>query len=113
MDFTVTLKNREGNVNLVKREDVDIQSVLGATLTPVPEKIKSDLEIDYGIQVSVLRDGKLRNAGVRQGFIIIGVDGKPVKNINDLAASLANKKGGVLVEGIYPNRTRAYYGFGM
>ncbi|NTW23913.1 MAG: Do family serine endopeptidase [Lentimicrobium sp.] len=113
MDFTVTLKNREGNVSLVKREDVDIQSVLGASLTPVPEKILSDLELDYGVQVSVLRDGKLRNAGVRQGFIITGVDGKPVKNIDDLTSTLANKKGGVLVEGIYPNRTRAYYGFGM
>lgn len=113
MDFNVTLKNRDGNVSLVKREDVDVQSLLGAGFVPVSEKLKTDLDIEYGVQVSVLKDGKLRNAGVRQGFIITQVDGKPVGSVEDLGAVLGSKKGGILVEGIYPNRTRAYYGFGI
>ncbi|MFH1118516.1 MAG: trypsin-like peptidase domain-containing protein [Bacteroidota bacterium] len=113
MNFDITLKNRDGNINLVKREDVDIQSILGANFSPVPEKLKSDLSIDNGVQINSLGDGKLKNAGVRQGFIITRVDGKAVRSIDDLAAAIANKKGGILIEGIYPNRTRAYYGFGM
>lgn len=111
--YSVVLKNRDGNVSLVKREDVDVRSVLGASFAAVPEKVKSDLAIDNGVQVNALGEGKLRNAGVRQGFIITRVDGKPVRSVDDLAAAIANKKGGVLIEGIYPNRTRAYYGFGM
>jgi S1-C subfamily serine protease len=113
MNFDVTLKNRDGNVSIVKREDFDIQSVLGANFVPVPENLKAELDLESGVQVTSLGDGKLRNAGVRQGFIITRVDGKSIQNKDDLAALLANKKGGVLIEGIYPNRTRAYYGFGM
>jgi Do/DeqQ family serine protease len=113
LNFGVTLKNRDGNVSIVKREDFDIQSVLGANFAPVPDKLKSELDLESGVQVTSLGDGKLRNAGVRQGFIITRVDGKSIQNKDDLAALLANKKGGVLIEGIYPNRTRAYYGFGM
>jgi serine protease Do len=113
MNFAVTLKNRDGNISLVKREDIDVQSLLGANFSPVPAKLKSDLDLETGIQVNTLGDGKLRNAGVRQGFIITRVDGKPVRTVDDLSSAIANKKGGVLIEGIYPNRTRAYYGFGM
>jgi len=113
MNFAVTLKNRDGNISLVKREDIDVQSILGANFSPISAKIKSDLDLETGIQVNTLGDGKLRNAGVRQGFIITRVDGKPVRTVDDLSSAIANKKGGVLIEGIYPNRTRAYYGFGM
>jgi len=113
MNYAVILKNRDGNVSLVKREDVNIQSLLGANFSPVPEKLKSDLNIENGIQVNTLGDGKLRNAGVRQGFIITRVDGKSVRSIDELSNAIASKKGGILIEGIYPNRTRAYYGFGM
>ncbi|HPG32403.1 MAG TPA: PDZ domain-containing protein, partial [Lentimicrobium sp.] len=114
MDFKVTLKNRDGNLSLVKREDVDVQSLLGANLTPVSDDLKSDLDLDYGVQVNSIREGKLRNAGVRQGFIITQIDGKPVKSVKDLGNAIeSKKKGGILIEGIYPNRTRAYYGFGI
>lgn len=112
-DFEIVLKNRDGDVSLVKREEFDVQTVLGAGFASVPEKLKSDLNIDAGVQVTSLGDGKLKNAGVRQGFIIMRVDGKSIRTKDELSSALANKKGGVLIEGIYPNRTRAYYGFGM
>lgn len=111
--FNVTLKNRDGNTNAVKREEVDLNALLGATFEPVSKDLKSDLGIEGGLQVTSLRDGKLRNAGIRQGYIITQVDGKRVSSREDLARALEGKKGGVLLEGIYPNRTRAYYGFGM
>lgn len=113
LSFNVTLRNRDGDTKPVKREEVDVDSVLGATFEPVSEELKSQLGIENGLQVSKLGDGKLRNAGIRQGFIITQIDGKRITNRQDLANALASKKGGVLVEGIYPNRTRAYYGFGM
>jgi S1-C subfamily serine protease len=111
--FNVTLKNRDGNTSTVKREEVDVNGLLGATFEPVSKELKSDLGIEGGLQVTSLRDGKLRNAGIRQGYIITQVDGKRVNSREDLAQALEGKKGGVLLEGIYPNRTRAYYGFGM
>lgn len=113
LSFTVTLRNRDGDTKPVKREEMDVDSVLGATFEPVREELKSQLGIENGLQVTKLGDGKLRNAGIRQGFIITQVDGKRITNRQDLANALSSKKGGVLVEGIYPNKTRAYYGFGM
>lgn len=113
LDFSVTLRNRDGDTGPVKREEVDVNAVLGATLEPVSDDLKSQLGIESGLQVTVLSDGKLRAAGVRQGFIITQIDGKRVTDRQDLVNVLSGKKGGVLVEGIYPNRTRAYYGFGM
>lgn len=113
MNFNVVLKNREGSTTLAKRDEFNATSLLGAEFRPVGESLKEDLGIDYGIQITGLSNGKLRNAGIREGFIITRIDGKDIKSEADLASALANKKGGVLVEGIYPNRTRAYYGFGL
>ena len=57
--------------------------------------------------------GKLRGAGVKNGYIITKVDGEIVASPEDLTEILKQKSGGILLEGIYPNGTRAYYGFGL
>ena len=41
LDFNVTLKNREGNTETVKREELDVNSMLGASLQPVSETLKN------------------------------------------------------------------------
>jgi hypothetical protein len=46
-------------------------------------------------------------------IIITSIDNKIVKNSEEVTNYLKEKKGGVLIEGIYPNGMRAYYGFGM
>ena len=48
-----------------------------------------------------------------EGFIITRVDEEVIKNQDHLFEVLENKDGGVLIEGIYPNGKRAYYGFGL
>lgn len=113
MNFDVVLKNREGSTTFAKKEVFDATKTLGATFKPVTDQLKESLEIDNGLQVVTLGPGKLKDAGIKQGFIITQVDGKPITKETDLTTALSNKKGGVLVEGIYPNRTRAYYGFGL
>lgn len=111
--YNVTLRNRSGNTDPVKREAVDVENMLGATLKPIDSDLKDKLGLDYGMQIVALRDGKLRNAGIREGFIILKLDGKRIDSAETLSKALENKEGGVLLEGIYPNKTRAYYGFGM
>jgi hypothetical protein len=36
-----------------------------------------------------------------------------VKSAGEVTEYLSSKRGGVLIEGVYPNGMRAYYGFGM
>ena len=77
---------------------------------------KDDLKklgITGGVKIKDLNTGKLRSAGIKEGFVITGIDNKPIESVGDVTGYLQNKKGGVLIEGIYPNGMRAYYGFGM
>ncbi len=109
----VTLRNRDGETKLVQKEEREILKVLGASLEIPSPQLMLDLGISNGVQVKSLTRGMLSEAGVREGFIITKIDNKPVNSPGDVEALLKEKKGGVLVEGIYPNRMKAYYGFGM
>ena len=110
---TVNLKNRDNEFRIVKREETAVIDALGAEFVAASKEEMKKLGIESGVKVNKLQLGKLRSAGVREGFIITGIDKKIVKTPDDILTILNNKKGGVLIEGIYPNGMRAYYGFGM
>ncbi|MGR6088431.1 MAG: Do family serine endopeptidase [Arcticibacter sp.] len=106
----VTLRNKDGDTRVVKNESV---STLGAEFEIVSREEGAKLGIRSGVKISKLDSGKLRNAGIREGFIIQSIDNRPVSTPDDIVNILNSKKGGVLIEGVYPNGTRAYYGFGL
>lgn len=111
----VILRNRDGKTTLVKKdtETREVLKLLGATLEPASQEIKNQLGINNGVQVTKLSKGALSDAGVRDGFIITKIDNKSINTPEEVEDLLKDKKGGVLVEGIYPNRMKAYYGFGL
>jgi serine protease Do len=108
--FAVTLRNKDGNTKVIKNESI---SMLGATLVSVSETELDKLNLSKGIKVKDLSTGKLKSAGIKEGFIIVSIDNKPVSSVEELTDYLNNKKGGVLIEGVYSNGMKAYYGFGM
>jgi Do/DeqQ family serine protease len=108
---SVVLRNKEGDTRVIKADPA--QNILGATFESVSGEEKSKLGIRNGLKVSRLLSGKLRSAGIKEGFIITSIDKKPISTSNDLEEALKTKQGGVLIEGVYPNGTRAYYGFGI
>lgn len=108
----VLLRNRQGNTDVVKRDDMLLAS-LGAEFQPIGDRGKQQLRISSGLQVNDLSSGKLKDAGIKEGFIITRVDRKPVNSVEDLSIALNKKGEGVLIEGVYPNGRTAYYGFGM
>lgn len=110
--FDVELRNKDGNTNVVSKE-ADIFTQLGATLQPVSDHHLKRLGLRNGLQVKRLSNGKLKGAGVKEGFIITRIDRKPIQNSKDISAALNKKQGGVLIEGVYPNGLTAYYGFGL
>jgi Do/DeqQ family serine protease len=105
----VILKNREGTTEIVKKVERDIISELGADLKELTPDEKRWLGADAGLKVTNLRAGLLQNAGIGKNFIITGVDRQLIKNMEDMKKALSNKKGGVMIEGIYPNRVRGWY----
>ena len=107
---TVTLKNAQGNTNVVKPVDMD---VLGGNFRPVTEQQKKDLSISYGLEVTKVNNGSLKDAGISKGFIILEVNDKDMKTLNDLQEVVKNastSKDPVLyIKGMWPTGKKAYF----
>lgn len=111
--MNLVLKNKNGNTNVVEKAKAEVVSALGATFEPINESDMKKLNIENGLKIIKLGAGKLLNSGIKEGFIILSVDKKKITSMEDLRAALENKKGGVLIAGVYPNGLTAYYGFGL
>ena len=109
----VTLKNIEGNTDIIKNDSKELFRTLGVKLKDLEKEELKKLDISSGVQVEEVLTGKFRNAGIGKGFIILKVDNEEVKSIEDFSKIMKDKSGGVLLEGIYPTGQRAYYGLGL
>ncbi|MFM7216498.1 MAG: Do family serine endopeptidase [Bacteroidota bacterium] len=109
--FSLVLRNREGSTTIIKNDQP--LDLLGASFENTPNDDLKRLGIQGGVKVVRLSSGKLLSSGIKEGFIITHIDKKPVRSTEDLSAVLRSKQGGVLIEGIYPNGMKAYYGFGL
>jgi serine protease Do len=109
--FTATLRNMKGGLGTVKTDET--LSILGAEFKELSDKQKKDLGIKYGIQISNLSDGKLKQGGIREDYIITKINRTPIKTIDDIKRIIGISSGGVLIEGIYPNGLVAYYAIGI
>jgi len=107
--FTVTLRNKHGDTQIVR----DKITVLGAEFETINSNDKRNLDIEYGIKIKDLNKGKLKDAGIKEGFIITNVNKKPIYEVNDLKREIGNARGGILVEGVYSNGELAYFVFGV
>ncbi len=107
--FTVTLRNKHGDTQIVR----DNTTILGASFETVGNNDKQNLDIEYGIKIVDIQTGKLKDAGLSKGFIITHVNKKPIYEVNDFKREIGNARGGVLVEGVYPNGELAYFVFGV
>jgi Do/DeqQ family serine protease len=114
-NIEVELKNKSGRAELENFEEIAAENIasLGAEFSSPSESECKALRIQGGAKVGVLSTGKLRSAGVKTGFIVTKIDGVQVTSPEELQNILKSKSGGILLEGVYPNGTRAYYGFGI
>lgn len=107
---TVTLKNAQGNTNVVKTADLD---VLGGNFREVTKEQKEQLNISYGLEVIKVNSGALKNAGVPKGFIIQKVNDEPMKTIEQLQeavkAASTSKEPVLFIQGVFSTGKKAYY----
>ena len=110
----LVLRGREGNTKVAARDDAAKSGlVLGAQLVKAtPDELRA-LKLQNGVKVKSLNGGKLRSSGIREGFIITRIDQQPMREPEDILNALGSRKGGVLIEGVYPNGMKAYYGLGI
>jgi Do/DeqQ family serine protease len=111
--FDMTLRGREGTTVAAVETRTAVNKALGAEFqVPTPDELRA-LRLEHGVKVTTINAGVFRSSGIREGFIITSVDQVLVKDPGQLERILSSKRGGVLVEGVYPNGTRAYYGLGL
>lgn len=107
---TVTLKNAQGNTNVVKTADLD---VLGGNFREITKEQKDQLGINYGLEVIKVNNGALKNAGVPKGFIIQKVNDQPMKSLSELQDAVKNastsKEPVLFIQGIFSTGKKAYY----
>ncbi|HRJ36635.1 MAG TPA: serine protease, partial [Flavobacteriales bacterium] len=113
MLIPVTLRNSKNTTEMVKKEELNLTTALGADFAEPSPLEKQRLRIKGGAKVTDLRNGKLRSAGLKPGFIITRIDDVVVENPDHMMKVLKEKQGGVLVEGMYPNGARGYFALGL
>jgi len=108
--MTITLKNAQGNTEVVKPADIDL---LGGNFREVTDALKEELGISYGLEVLKVNNGALKDAGINKGFIIQKANDEPIKNIDQLQkvvkAASTSKEPVLFIQGIYPTGKKAYY----
>ncbi len=109
-ELALTMQSEESKLIAEQNSKIVIQ---GATFEPLSSNEKARLNVDYGFKITSLANGKLKSAGISPGFILLSVDRKQLRTTQDLKETLSNRQGGVLIEGLYPNGLRAYYGIGL
>lgn len=109
----MTLRGRDGNVRTAAVKEVGPANALGAELVPATAEELKALKLENGVKVRTISGGKLRSSGIREGFIITRIDQTPMRDPKDIQRAIDGKQGGVLIEGVYPNGMRAYYGLGV
>jgi len=90
---TVTLLNKSGDGNIVKRKIIS-DATTGANLEAV----------DYGVKISKLRDGMFKKIGLPENYTLTHINRQRVKDPQDVIDFFSRYKGRVLLYGFNSSR---------
>ncbi|MBK9014000.1 MAG: trypsin-like peptidase domain-containing protein [Saprospiraceae bacterium] len=110
------LKNASGNTGEVTQTSSSLgMAALGADFKALSNDELDRINLSHGVQVEKLREGKLKKAGVEEGFVIIRLNNQPVSSEDDIERILNENDGnGLLIEGKYKGDDRmTYLGLGL
>lgn len=95
----LTLQNLFGGTGVIKREFYT-SPLLGAKLETVNAIEKDRLNIEYGVKITGMTRGYLRDLGLGNGFIITQINGKPANEPAKIGKFLEEYSGRLRIEGI-------------
>ncbi len=87
---TATLRNAQGGTEVMEEVDIDL---FGAQLKPLSDETKRELALRYGLEVTAIKKGKLQEAGIQKGMILLQVNDKEMRSVEDFeeAVKAANQ----------------------
>ncbi len=105
------LKNIDNDIKIVKKDDS--YAIEGASLRNATEDELKSYDVESGVVIEDIDNGKWKDAGIKDGFLITSINNRPVKDVNELRNIFRNITGdGILIKGKYPDGKEAYYGMG-
>jgi Do/DeqQ family serine protease len=107
----IVMKNMAGNMSIVTA-GMGGEVVYGAKLESLGSTDKRSLNVDYGVKVSELNEGKLKDIGMKRGYIILSVNGKKVKSPAEVRQFTNNESNLKSIGGIQSDGTIFSYQFG-
>lgn len=106
------LKNQQGNTSITKKGDF---SELGCAFMKLTDETKRNLGISTGVQVQGVKNGAVRDAGIKDGFVITDINGSTVNSSDDVERiynSIMKNDGDdkvMFITGLYPTGKKYYY----
>jgi len=107
----IVLKNVAGNTSVVTA-GMGVELVYGAKLESLGSTDKRSLNVDYGVKVSELNEGRFKDLGIKRGYIILSVNGKKVKSPAEVKQFTNNESTLKSIGGIQSDGTIFNYQFG-
>ena len=109
-EITIVLTNREGTTEALRKQSITSVS-LGADFEVVSKVERDKLQIESGIKISNIRNGLIRNMNLPEGFILTSINKVKLSSAEDAIRVLESNKGNLVIEGVNPNGSKAYYSF--
>ena len=108
----VQLQGR-GSTIAVASPDGKRAEMMGAVLENAPSDLLNRLRLKGGVQITSLKKGKFKDAGIKEGLVITHINQVPVASAEEVFSIISKARRSVLVEGVYPNGSVYYYGVGV
>jgi Do/DeqQ family serine protease len=110
----VVLQNSDGDTKLIAKKNAEANlEKLGASFKELTQKDKEDFNVDCGVKIAALNNGKLKSLGLREGMIITKLNNKTICSVNEFNEIIGSEGGGMLLELATSRNRREYIGFGM
>lgn len=106
------LRNMQGNTGITKKNDF---SEMGCAFMKLTAENKSALGISNGVKVTGVKPGAFKDAGVKDGFIVIEINGQTVNSVDDVERIYnsimknSDEDKVMFLTGIYPTGKKYYY----
>jgi S1-C subfamily serine protease len=105
---TVVLRNIAGTTGVVT-PGTTTTTVFGATFAPVTATERNQLNIQNGVKIASISDGRLRELGMATGTIIVDVNGQNVNSAADIRKATNDEKTLTSIEGYTTDGTYFKY----
>ncbi|MDT8402347.1 MAG: Do family serine endopeptidase [Bacteroidales bacterium] len=109
-EYDLVLRNLAGGTDVVVAGE-NSGVIFGVRLEPLTLADKSEYRISTGMKVTGVQDGRFQDLGIREGYIILEVNGEDINSYEDIKSATRNGSKLESLKGLQSNGTYFSYQF--